>query len=187
MLASKANAETKRLPMMPIRDVVFFPHMMAPFVVGRESSVRALTEAVAGDKKIFLATQHDASVAEPKVGEIYSVGTIANIFQSLKLPDGNIKILVEGLERAQVESVAEDEGFFRATVRPAGLTIQPDPQLDALISRVTDLFERYVKQSQNLRREPATHDRRETAVVGNLRSGGPPDTRRRETHHAEQP
>jgi len=85
--------------MMPIRDVVIFPYMMTPFVVGRESSVRALEEALAADKKIFLATQHDASIDEPKSNEIYQVGTIVNIVQSLKLPDGNIKVLVEGIER----------------------------------------------------------------------------------------
>ena len=87
--------------MMPIRDVVIFPHMMTPFVVGRESSVRALEEALAADKKIFLATQHDASVDEPKANEIYQVGTIVNIVQSLKMPDGNIKVLVEGIERGK--------------------------------------------------------------------------------------
>jgi len=79
MTTSKEKSETRRLPMMPIRDVVIFPHMMTPFVVGRESSVRALEEALAGDKKIFLATQHDASVDEPRPDEIFSVGTVANI------------------------------------------------------------------------------------------------------------
>jgi len=139
--------------MMPIRDVVIFPYMMTPFVVGRESSVRALEEAMAGDKKIFLATQHDASIDEPKPNEIYSVGTIVNIVQSLKLPDGNIKVLVEGVERAKVVSVADDEGFFRATVRTSGFKVETGPQLDALISRVTTLFEQYVKLSQNLNYE----------------------------------
>jgi ATP-dependent Lon protease len=139
--------------MMPIRDVVIFPYMMTPFVVGRESSVRALEEAMAGDKKIFLATQHDASVDEPKPNEIYSVGTIVNIVQSLKLPDGNIKVLVEGVERAKVVSVADDEGFFRATVRTSTYRVETGPQLDALISRVTGLFEQYVKLSQNLNYE----------------------------------
>src|ERR1035438_7760662 len=104
MLTSKEKSDTRRLPMMPIRDVVIFPHMMTPFLVGRESSVRALEEALAGDKKIFLATQHDASVDEPRSNEIYQVGTIVNIVQSLKLPDGNIKVLVEGRDR---ESVVE--------------------------------------------------------------------------------
>src|SRR5438093_4726151 len=79
MLTSKEKSDTRRLPMMPIRDVVIFPHMMTPFVVGRESSVRALEEALAEDKKIFLATQHDASVDEPRPDEIFSVGTVANI------------------------------------------------------------------------------------------------------------
>ena len=103
--------------MMPVRDVVIFPHMMTPFVVGRDSSVRALEEALAGDKKIFLATQHDASVDEPRPDEIYQVGTIVNIVQSLKLPDGNIKVLVEGVERARTITVTAEEGYFRATVR----------------------------------------------------------------------
>jgi ATP-dependent Lon protease len=153
MLTSKEKSDTKRLPMMPIRDVVIFPFMMTPFVVGRESSVRALEEAMAGDKKIFLATQHDASVDEPKPNEIYSVGTIVNIVQSLKLPDGNIKVLVEGVERAKVVSVADDEGFFRATVRTMAFRIETGAQLDALVSRVTGLFEQYVKLSQNLNYE----------------------------------
>jgi len=139
--------------MMPIREVVIFPYMMTPFVVGRESSVRALEEAMAADKKIFLATQHDASIDEPKPNEIYSVGTIVNIVQSLKLPDGNIKVLVEGVERARVVSVTDDEGFFRAVVKTANFKIEPGPQLDALVSRVTGLFEQYVKLSQNLNYE----------------------------------
>jgi ATP-dependent Lon protease len=153
MLTSKEKSDTKRLPMMPIRDVVIFPYMMTPFVVGRESSVRALEEAMAGDKKIFLATQHDASIDEPKPDEIYSVGTIVNIVQSLKLPDGNIKVLVEGVERAKVVSVSDDEGFFRAVVRTASYKVEPGAQLDVLISRVTSLFEQYVKLSQNLNYE----------------------------------
>ncbi|HUE02093.1 MAG TPA: endopeptidase La, partial [Bryobacteraceae bacterium] len=139
--------------MMPIRDVVIFPYMMTPFVVGRESSVRALEEAMAGDKKIFLATQHDASIDEPKPNEIYSVGTVVNIVQSLKLPDGNIKVLVEGVERAKVFSITDDEGFFRAVVRTFNFKVEAGPQLDALTSRVTTLFEQYVKLSQNLNYE----------------------------------
>ena len=153
MLTSKEKSDTKRLPMMPIREVVIFPFMMTPFVVGRESSVRALEEAMAGDKKIFLAAQHDASVDEPEPNEIYTVGTIVNIVQSLRLPDGNIKVLVEGVERAKVVSVSDEEGFFRAIVRTANYKIETGPQLDALISRVTGLFEQYVKLSQNLNYE----------------------------------
>ena len=81
MLTSKEKSDTRRLPMMPVREVVIFPHMMTPFVVGREASVRALEEALASDKKIFLATQHDASVDEPRPDAIYGVGTIAHIVQ----------------------------------------------------------------------------------------------------------
>ncbi len=153
MLTSKDRSDTKRLPMMPIRDVVIFPYMMTPFVVGREPSVRALEEALAGEKKIFLATQHYASVDDPRPDEIYSVGTVANIVQSLKLPDGNIKVLVEGVERAKVVSVTEDEGFFRAVVKTFSYKVENGPQLEALTSRVTQLFEQYVKLSQNLNYE----------------------------------
>src|SRR5437588_11571936 len=99
MTLTKEKFETRKLPMMPIRDVVIFPHMMTAFVVGRESSVRALEEALASDRKIFLATQHDASVDEPKPHESYQVGPIANIVQNLMLSDGNLKVLVEGVER----------------------------------------------------------------------------------------
>ena len=153
MVTTKDKTDTKRLPMMPIRDVVIFPFMMTPFVVGRESSVRALEEALLGDKKILLATQHDASVDEPRPDEIYSVGTIANIVQSLKQPDGNIKVLVEGVDRGKIISVSEEEGYFRAVVKTTSFKVEAGNQLDALISRVTTLFEQYVKLSQNLNYE----------------------------------
>ncbi len=153
MVTTKDKTDTKRLPMMPIRDVVIFPFMMTPFVVGRESSVRALEEALLGDKKIFLATQHDASVDEPRPDEIYSVGTVANIVQSLKQPDGNIKVLVEGVERGKVISVGEEDGYFRAVVKTTSFKVEGGNQLDALTSRVTTLFEQYVKLSQNLNYE----------------------------------
>src|ERR1017187_10979774 len=95
------TGEVRRLPMMPIRDMVIFPHMMTPCVGGRESSVRALEEALTGDRKIFLATQHDASVDEPNADDIYDTGTIGNIVQSARMPAGTIKVLVEGVERAR--------------------------------------------------------------------------------------
>jgi ATP-dependent Lon protease len=139
--------------MMPIRDVVIFPFMMTPFVVGRESSVRALEEALAGDKKIFLATQHDASIDEPKPNEIYQVGTIVNIVQSLKLPDGNIKVLVEGLERGKILQVVDTDGYFEATVRTAKYGAELTPQIEAAMQRVTGLFEQYVKLCQSLNYE----------------------------------
>ncbi len=152
-MTQREKFETKKLPMMPIRDVVIFPYMMTPFVVGRESSVRALEEALAGDKKIFLATQHDASIDEPKPNEIFQVGTIVNIVQSLKLPDGNIKVLVEGLERGKILQVVDTDGYFESTVRTAKYSAEPTPQVEASMQRVTGLFEQYVKLCQSLNYE----------------------------------
>jgi ATP-dependent Lon protease len=147
---NREKGDVKRVPMMPVRDMVIFPEMMHPFIVGREASVRALEDALAGDKKIFLVTQHDASIDDPKPEEIYQVGTLANIVQSVKLPDGNIKVLVEGTERAKIVQVASEEGFFRATIRTVPLKAEPSPELQQASSRVTNLFEQYVKLSQSL-------------------------------------
>jgi len=147
---NREKGDTKRVPMMPVRDMVIFPEMMHPFIVGREASVRALEDALAGDKKIFLVTQHDASIDDPKPEEIYQVGTLANIVQSVKLPDGNIKVLVEGTERAKIVQVASEEGFFRATIRTVPVKAEPSPELQQASSRVTNLFEQYVKLSQSL-------------------------------------
>jgi ATP-dependent Lon protease len=150
---SKEKFETKKLPMMPIRDVVIFPFMMTPFVVGRESSVHALEEALAADKKIFLATQHDASIDEPKANEIYQVGTVVNIVQSLKLPDGNIKVLVEGIERGRLLQATDADGYMQASVRVARYPMEMNAQIEASMQRVTTLFEQYVKLCQALNYE----------------------------------
>jgi ATP-dependent Lon protease len=147
---NREKQEMKRVPMMPVRDMVIFPQQMTPFIVGREASVRALEEALAGDKKIFLSTQHDASVDDPKPEEIYAVGTLANIVQSVKLPDGNIKVLVEGVERARALSIATEEGFFRATVRLLNARIEPSPAVDQTVQKVTGLYEQFIKLSQSL-------------------------------------
>jgi ATP-dependent Lon protease len=147
---NREKQELKRVPMMPVRDMVIFPQQMTPFIVGREASVRALEEALAGDKKIFLSTQHDASVDDPKPEEIYAVGTLANIVQSVKLPDGNIKVLVEGVERARAISVATEEGFFRATVRLLGARVEDSPQVKQIVEKVTGLYEQFIKLSQSL-------------------------------------
>jgi ATP-dependent Lon protease len=150
----KEKFETRKLPMMPIRDVVIFPYMMTPFIVGRESSVRALEEALASDRKIFLATQHDASIDEPKPGEIYQVGTIANIVQNLKLPDGNIKVLVEGVERGKILKLTNVDGYFEAEVRTVKYPPDPSEILKAAMQRVHNLFDQYVKLCQSLNLEP---------------------------------
>jgi ATP-dependent Lon protease len=139
--------------MMPIRDMVIFPYMMTPFVVGRESSVRALEEALTGDRKIFLATQHDASVDGPSAQDIYTTGTIGNIVQSVKMPDGNIKVLVEGTERARAIEIVDTDGFFVATVRVGTPTVEVTKATEQLMQRVTTLFEQYVKLQQALNYE----------------------------------
>ncbi|QHN03698.1 endopeptidase La [Granulicella sp. WH15] len=147
------SGDVRKLPMMPIRDMVIFPHMMTPFVVGRESSVRALEEALTGDRKIFLATQHDASVDEPSADDIFETGTIGNIVQSVKMPDGNIKVLVEGVERARATEVNDEDGFFVATVRTGPTQLELTPQVEAIMQRVHSLFEQYVKLQQSLNYE----------------------------------
>jgi ATP-dependent Lon protease len=153
MTASREKVEPRKLPMMPIRDMVIFPYMMTPFVVGRLSSVRALEEALNGDRKIFLATQHDASIDEPKAKEIYQVGCICNIVQSVKMPDGNIKVLVEGVERAKSIEVNDRDGFFVATVRTGKGDFEMTSAVEQLMQRVTTLFEQYVKLQQSLNYE----------------------------------
>ena len=153
MTVPRDKNEPRKLPMMPIRDMVIFPYMMTPFVVGRESSVRALEEALNGDRKIFLATQHDASIDEPKAKDIYQVGAICNIVQSVKMPDGNIKVLVEGVERAKSLEVTDRDGFFVATVRTGKRDFEMTPATEQLMQRVTTLFENYVKLQQSLNYE----------------------------------
>jgi ATP-dependent Lon protease len=150
---TREKGDLRKLPMMPIRDMVIFPYMMTPFVVGRESSVRALEEALTGDRKIFLATQHDAGIDEPRPEDIYSVGTIGNIVQSVKMPDGNIKVLVEGLERAKAVEMNDSDGFFVATVRVANRQLEVNPQIETVMQRVTSLFQQYVKLQQSLNYE----------------------------------
>ena len=147
------SRDVRKLPMMPIRDMVIFPHMMTPFVVGRESSVRALEEALTGDRKIFLATQHDASVDEPSADDIFETGTIGNIVQSVKMPDGNIKVLVEGVERAKAIEVNDEDGFFVATVRMGRVHLEMSPQVEQMMQKVHTLFEQYVKLQQSLNYE----------------------------------
>src|SRR6187397_2658069 len=138
------------LPIVPLRDVVVFPHMMMPFVIGRPSSTRALEHALMKDKRIFLAAQHDASTDDPKPDDIYTMGCVANVVQSLKLPDGNIKVLVEGVERARAIEWKEDKGFFRVVVKLVVKPREVPADLESTMSRVVSLFEQYVKLSNNL-------------------------------------
>jgi ATP-dependent Lon protease len=150
---NRDKSDLLKLPMMPIRDMVIFPYMVTPFVVGRESSVRALEEALTGDRKIFLATQHDAGIDEPRPEDIFAVGTIGNIVQSVKMPDGNIKVLVEGLERGKAVEMNDADGFFVATIRTGKTQLESNPLIEQVMQRVTSLFEQYVKLQQSLNYE----------------------------------
>ncbi len=138
------------LPLVPLRDVVVFPYTMIPFVVGRKSSLLAVEKALAGDKRIFLATQRDAKIDDPKADEINFIGTIANIVQSLKLPNGNIKLLVEGVMRGKVLEIREDGGSLSAVLDPIEGKVELTSEIETDMGKVVALFEKYVKLSPNL-------------------------------------
>ncbi len=137
------------LPMVPIRDVVVFPHSKVAFVIGRESSVQALEEALNGSRLIFLAAQHDATVEEPGPDEIYEVGTIALISNSLRKPEEpTIKVLVEGRERARAVRIFEADGYLQAIVRRAPVVVENNRRTQNLVSRIAALMEQYLKLAQ---------------------------------------
>jgi ATP-dependent Lon protease len=124
--------------------------MMMPFVIGRPSSTRALDHALLKDKRIFLAAQHDASIDDPRPDDIFTMGCVANVVQSLKLPDGNIKVLVEGVDRARAVEWKEDKGFYRVVVKVLPKQKEASGEIEATMGRVVSLFEQYVKLSNNL-------------------------------------
>jgi ATP-dependent Lon protease len=137
------------LPLVPGREVVVFPYMMIPFVIGRPSSAQALEHALMADKRIFLAAQHDAAVDDPQPADIFTMGCVANIVHSLKLADGNTKVLVEGIERACAVEWKEGEGFFRVVVKIVPKHKQMEVDAASTMSRVLSLFEQYVTLSNN--------------------------------------
>jgi ATP-dependent Lon protease len=139
-----------RLPLVPLRDVVVFPYTMIPFVVGRRSSLLAVERALQGDKRIFLATQRDAKIDDPKPEEINSIGTVANIVQSLKLPNGNIKLLVEGAARGRVLRVESVDGCLVAALTLIEVKAELTPDIETEMGKVVSLFEKYVKLSPNM-------------------------------------
>ena len=112
-------------PVLPLRDIVVFPHMIVPLFVGRDKSVRALEDVMKDDKQILLVTQKTAAQDDPAASDLYDVGTIGTILQLLKLPDGTVKVLVEGSERAQISEFADNEKFFQAVA-----SIMPEPDTD---------------------------------------------------------
>jgi hypothetical protein len=122
LTAGEVTAQFK-LPMIPVRDMVIVPGMTAPFVVGRESSVRALEYALANGRKLFLPTQHDGSDEEPKIKEISQFGCVCKVLENLKMPNGNVKVLVEGTEMAKATEVDESSGLFIATLSPVNIKV----------------------------------------------------------------
>jgi len=146
-----AETDLIELPVLPLRDVVVFPHMVIPLFVGREKSVRALDIAMDGNKKILLVAQRSPDVDEPGAGDLYTIGTIASVLQLLKLPDGTIKVLVEGTHRAEIVSFGERNGLMSAHVRELEPAYTRSEREIGVIGRsLTTLFEQLVKLSRKL-------------------------------------
>jgi len=137
-------------PALPLRDVVVYPHMVIPLFVGREKSIKALEKAMDSNKQILLVAQKSAADDEPGLGDIYSVGTLANILQLLKLPDGTIKVLVEGSSRARVNRFIETDTFFSAAAELVESNYQDDRELDVLCRSAVNQFEQYVKLNKKV-------------------------------------
>ena len=141
----------KTYPVLPLRDIVVYPKMVVPLFVGREKSVRALQNGVDEDKNIILVTQMDAATEEPTADDIYRVGTLGTVLQLLRLPDGTVKVLIEGLERVRIDKFVKNEEFLEANA-----TILPevekgsDVELEALVRAVLSQFEEYVKLSKKI-------------------------------------
>lgn len=137
-------------PVLPLRDIIVFPHVVAPLFVGRDKSIAAVENAMSGNKKVFLTAQTDALVDTPYSGDLYKVGTLANILQLLKLPDGTIKILVEGIKRAQVEEWSQNNSFFEAHISLLPDEKGDDSETEALMRSVREQFENYVRLNKRI-------------------------------------
>jgi ATP-dependent Lon protease len=141
---------TELLPVLPLRDIVVFPHMIVPLFVGREKSVRALEAVMKEDKQILLVAQKNATQDDPSIDDIYRVGTVSTILQLLKLPDGTVKVLVEGNRRARITSFKETEAFFEAHVEAMPELDQDSKELEALGRTVVTQFEQYIKLNKKI-------------------------------------
>ena len=137
-------------PVLPLRDIVVFPHMIVPLFVGREKSVKALEDVMGDDKKILLISQKDANQDDPGVEDIYEVGTLATVLQLLKLPDGTVKVLVEGSERAKVTKYLDNEEFFEAEAAVLPSEGADNPEVEGLARSVVGQFEQYVKLNKKI-------------------------------------
>src|SRR5262249_4081402 len=137
-------------PVLPLRDIVVFPHMIVPLFVGREKSVRALEDVMKDDKQVLLLTQKNAAQDDPQTDDIYAVGTIGTVLQLLKLPDGTVKVLIEGGQRARIASYVDNPPFFQAHAE-----IVPDgdshgKEVEALARSVVSQFEQYIKLNKKI-------------------------------------
>ncbi|MEO6170021.1 MAG: endopeptidase La [Lysobacter sp.] len=147
----KAGGGPPDMPVLPLRDVVVFPHMVIPLFVGRDKSIRALEAAMEGDKQILLVAQKAAETDDPGADDLFQVGTLAHVLQLLKLPDGTIKVLVEGVSRSKVDRVVEVDGALRGRGKdiPAE-TDRPEREIEAIMRSLMSLFEQYIKTNRKL-------------------------------------
>jgi ATP-dependent Lon protease len=140
-----------QLPLVPLRDMVVFPSMMAPFVVGRKASITALEATLStNEKKIFLATQKDPKIDDPSMTEIYQIGVIASVVQNLKLPNQNVKVMVEGLTRAEITGWSESTGYVTVGVREIDTKYPLTPEVSQYMQKLIEIFEQYAKMSHHL-------------------------------------
>ena len=140
--SSYINTSRTRLPLVPLRDMVVFPHMMAPFIVGRESSVRALEIALSQpDKQLFLITQCDPKIDNPERRDLQDIGVVARVIQNLKLPNGNVKVMVEGDRRARLRELVEHDGTLQAEVETFDIQYPNSEKLQTYMSKVLSTFE----------------------------------------------
>jgi len=160
-------------PVLPLRDIVVFPHMIVPLFVGREKSVRALEEVMQDDKQILLASQIDPAEDDPAPEGIYRAGVLANVLQLLKLPDGTVKVLVEGKARVRIEEYIENDNFFEARAEYLTEMTGAEDEIEALVRSVASEFERYAKVKKNIPEEALTSvsETREAAKLADLVSG----------------
>ena len=142
--------ETVELPLLPLRDVVVFPHMVIPLFVGRPKSIKALEMAMEAGKNILLVAQKSAAKDEPEPEDLYSIGCLANILQMLKLPDGTVKVLVEGTQRARVEAIEVQSSVFMATATPLPQPGVEDHEIEAMRRAVVAQFDQFVKLNKKI-------------------------------------
>jgi ATP-dependent Lon protease len=149
MTTSKLTEQTT-LPLLPLRDVVVFPHMVIPLFVGRPKSIKALEAAMEQGKSIMLAAQKAAAKDEPSADDIYEIGCVANILQMLKLPDGTVKVLVEGAQRARINSITDSPTHFIADLTPVDSEIGDDSEVEAMRRAIVQQFDQYVKLNKKI-------------------------------------